>query len=60
MALEYKTVKETAVILKVHRNTIINWILNGTLKATKIGRKYLISMEEIQKKLDGGVINGNG
>ena len=57
MALNYKTTNETAVLLHVHRQTIMRWIKDGTLKATKIGRKYLISEEEIKKKLEEGNSN---
>ena len=57
MALNYKTTNETAKLLHVHRQTIMRWIKDGTLKANKIGRKYLISEEEIKRQLESGVKN---
>jgi len=58
MALEYKTTNETAKLLHVHRQTVMRWIKDGKLKASKIGRKYLVSVEEIEKQLERGINNG--
>jgi len=60
MALKYKTTNETAEMLHVHRQTVMRWIKEGKIKAYKIGRKYLISVEEIEKQLNGGELNGEG
>jgi excisionase family DNA binding protein len=42
--------------IPVHRNTILNWINNGEIKATKIGRQYFIDEDELNKKIGD---NGN-
>ena len=42
MEKETYTVKEAAVLLGVHINTIYNWIHNGRLYAFKIGRAWRI------------------
>ncbi|WP_333641783.1 helix-turn-helix domain-containing protein [Mesotoga prima] len=48
---------EAAELLHCTRWTIREWIKDGTLKASKAGRKYLISEWEIQKLLDWQVKN---
>jgi len=53
MAQEYVNTNEAATMLHVHRQTIMRWIKDGTLKASKVGaRKYLISIEEINRQLE--------
>lgn len=42
-----KTVKEVAEIFNVYFRTVHLWIKQGKIKATQVGRKYLISEEEI-------------
>jgi len=48
----YFDTKEAAELLHCTRWTIREWIKDGTLKASKAGRRYLISEWEIQKLLD--------
>jgi excisionase family DNA binding protein len=43
---------EVATILNVTRITIFRRIKDGSLKATKIGRNYAISHEELMKHLE--------
>ncbi len=43
---------QVAEILGVTRITVFRWIKEGTLKAEKIGRNYVISHEELNKHLD--------
>lgn len=49
--MDSKTVKQTAEIFGVHRNTIRNWIKYGTLKAYKVHRTIRIPQSEIDKLL---------
>ena len=41
-------VKEVAKILNVHFRTVHLWIKQRKIKAVQIGRKYLISEEEVE------------
>lgn len=41
------TVKEVAGLLRVHVNTIYNWIRGGKLYAFKVGRDWRIPKEAI-------------
>lgn len=38
---EYLTLPEVVKILKVHPNTLRNWDKDGTLRATRIGRRNI-------------------
>jgi len=40
---EFYTVKHIAELLKVHWQTVLNYIKNGKLKAVKLGKGYRIS-----------------
>ncbi len=55
--LKLYTTQETANILRVHRNTIMNYIHSGKLEAIKAGRKYLISESEIKRILEENRVN---
>lgn len=43
------TLKEASELLKSHRNTLINMINDGRLKATMMGNKYVIKESEIKR-----------
>lgn len=45
------TIKETAELLKLHENTIRNFILRGTLKAERVGRSIRIQKANIDALL---------
>lgn len=51
------TVQETADFFKVHTRTIFRWIEQGDLKATKLGKSYRITREEIDRLLREGTKN---
>lgn len=39
---------EAAVILKVHKRTLLEWIADGKIKATKLSRKTIrISLDDL-------------
>lgn len=40
---------EAAIQLRVTRQTIMNWIKSGYLKAVKVGRQYRIEQIEIDR-----------
>jgi excisionase family DNA binding protein len=44
---KYLTIKEASEVLKVHENTIYNWIKAGKLKAVKIGELWRIPIESL-------------
>lgn len=46
---EFYSVTETANLLKVSRQAIVDRITRGTLEATKIGATYIISKEEVDR-----------
>lgn len=48
--LKYYTIQEAAMILRVHDNTIYNWIHAGILKAEKFGDLWRIPADEIERK----------
>jgi len=43
------TVTEAVSLLRLHRNTIINMISDGRIKAKKIGSKHTIAESEIKR-----------
>lgn len=44
--------QEVADILGVHYQTIRNLIKNGKIKATRIGRNYMITEQNLQKYIN--------
>jgi excisionase family DNA binding protein len=53
--MELLTPQEAATLLKVHINTIYNWIEAGTIRATKIGDVWRIDKDDLER-----LIKGNG
>jgi len=51
MIKEFYSTTEVANIFKVSRITVFNWIKRGTIKATKIGRNYVVPHSSIVEKL---------
>ena len=45
--------QEVADILGVHYQTIRNLIKNGKINATRIGRNYMITEQNLQKYING-------
>lgn len=61
---EYLTIKEAAILLKVHPATIKRWIKAGTLPALKIGRTVRILKTDLptclrrsRARRNGGLVN---
>lgn len=54
---EFYTIKEVANKLKVHWKTIYRWIQEDKIKATKFGRDWKISQEEIDFIKNNGLRN---
>jgi len=48
---KFLTASDVARIFGVHFSTVGRWIKAGHLKGTRIGRRYLIPREEVEKKL---------
>ncbi|HOY26524.1 MAG TPA: helix-turn-helix domain-containing protein [Mesotoga sp.] len=55
---KYYDTKEVAEILSCTPWTIRKWINDGTLKATKLGKRYFVDEWTIQKKLDWNAKGG--
>jgi len=48
------TLEEIVAILSVTKRTIYNYIKNGDLKATKIGKYWRVQHADLQEFLDKG------
>ena len=49
------TVNEAETILKVKNKTIRSYIKDGKLKASKIGKRWVIRHEDIEKFINGSI-----
>jgi len=47
------TVADVAAQQQVHPKTVLRWISNGRLPATRIGRHWRISQQQLDRMLDG-------
>ncbi len=56
MTDEFLTVAEVAALLKLNPQTVRNWIDNGTLPATKVGRRVRITRAELNAFIEAGAI----
>jgi len=50
----FYTVYEIAKILKVHWQTVLDFIRSGRLKAFKLGRGYRIEEKDLRKFIEKG------
>lgn len=48
------TLNEVAEIMKLNKQTILNYVKRGTLKATKFGRVYRVTEEELTRFMNTG------
>jgi excisionase family DNA binding protein len=47
--MQYITIREAALLLSVHPNSIRNWIKSGELKAERFGNRVIrISLDELK------------
>lgn len=44
---------QVATIFCVTRQTVLNWVKSGYIKGVKVGRKWLIAQEEIERLQNG-------
>jgi len=51
MDKEYYSTIEAANILRVSRKTVFKWAQSGKIKATKVGRNYIIPHSVVLEKL---------
>lgn len=51
MEKDYYSTTETAKILNVSRKTVFQWSRDGKIKATKVGKNYIIPHSAILEKL---------
>jgi len=52
--LKIYTLKEVEDILKVSQRTLYNYINNGSLKATKIGKYWRVQHSDLQQFIEKG------
>lgn len=48
------SVREAGQLLFVTEKTIYNWLAQGRLDAFKVGRSYRITLDSVEKLLEGG------
>ena len=48
------TLQEVADILKVTRQTIYNYVTSGRLRATKFGKEYRVTEEDLRQLIQNG------
>lgn len=48
------TLQEVADILKVTRQTIYNYVTSKRIKATKFGREYRVTEEDLKQFIENG------
>jgi len=53
MSQKYLAPEEVASTLNVTRQTVYNWVRSGELPATKIGRTWRVTMQDIEEKRRG-------
>ena len=53
-SMELYTLKEVAGILKVSRQTIYNYITAKRMKATKYGKEYRVTKEDLKEFIENG------
>ena len=51
-------VKEVAELLRVHRNTVGNWIKDGTIPCLMLGAKARFNIDEIEQWVKDSVQKG--
>lgn len=49
------TIKDVAKILKLHELTVYRHIVSGKIRAVKVGKKYRIQEDELQRIMREGV-----
>ncbi len=51
MANGVYTIKEACAVLKVHENTVLRWLSDGSVKGFKVGSRWRIDKSEIDRLL---------
>lgn len=54
---EYYTIQEVAETTRSHKQTIYRHIREGLLTATKNGRDYIVSKDNLEKYINGEFLN---
>ena len=50
--MKYYTARQVADILEVHERSISRWIKEGKLPAVRIGNRYRVSHEDLERFLE--------
>ena len=56
MEKQFLSKREFAATLGVHVNTVTNWIRDKVVGATKVGKRVLIPVAELEKLKGGGTV----
>lgn len=56
----FLTVAEVAEILKLNQQTVRNWIDQGSLPATRVGRRVRIKRSDLERLIEAGYSAGGG
>lgn len=51
------TIKQVAELLQVSKQTIYNYITSGKLQATKAGKEYRITNEQLEEFINSNTVN---
>ena len=57
---KFYTIPEVADVLSITELTVKNYVQAGRLKATQVGRRYLITEESVKACLTDGTLKKNG
>jgi len=53
---EYLKLSDVKKRMGVHRNTVLNWIRRGKIKANRINTHYYIPVEEVERLILEGKV----
>jgi len=56
----FLTVADVAEILKLNQQTVRNWIDQGSLPATRVGRRVRIKRSDLERLIEAGYTSGAG
>lgn len=57
MILKVYTLKQVADLLQVSKQTIYNYITAGKLQATKTGKEYRVTNEQLEAFINANTVN---
>ncbi len=59
--MEFHTTEEVARMLRVTVTTVERWLAGGKLRGTKIGRRWLVTLQDLEEFVHGKTkVGGKG